>query len=433
MNFYCNQCGKPVPPGSKYCCHCGARLPEMAVDGKSAETQADEEVPVQEVDDDDYELEPESEHHSFFNGRTVLAALITLVILALIALYLFRTQVDSFLNITTIGAALETVNADVPMNNAEAFDLFKRTLDRENRLGTMLTPIMATEIDPLPDGSLQLAGLAACSQSSGNSYFTIYHLVFGEKGWCVGSERRFTVGASILTFTPELVVGDTDEAYPRQVNIDSKRYLYFLYMTKPHVIDGTFATAKVSLCLYNLDTSDLVTLDYEGELLTDATTGVEMVKAIATNDRQTPEAKFLSSKAESLPCLKRLTAEEMEMEKPENAVMRWTADNAQALANMTSDQNEINVRIALYSMPIFSSQQILPNSQVENSHFVVVVTTDGSVMAYSKANRGYFVIYAPTNGDLAKSASMPEDDQIFFTTQKQVYSFSATNKTLTRF
>lgn len=415
----CAACGKDMPANSAFCPSCGNPVNIESVTTPFEPQPEQEQEPIATAqapaEDTDYWDATDSEESKRRHKKKLVWTLIVLLFLIVIGGYFYFSFGDS-----NESDMVENNTIAVPLTNDEAFDIFKNALNTHNMLGDCATPTYAIEVSPTKQNAQQVIGLSFLSNSSGRSFYKIYRLVSDSISWNITNVLTKNFENCMLNFNVNEIVGAYKEM-PQFVTISDKSYFYFTYMVLPAVINSN-SQGKMLFCLFDIDSEKLTTLEYEGEIVDD--NGVKKIKGSATNSSKTAESQFLHSQAEAANGIYHLSPEELELEKAENSAQKWAIENANNLKRLRSGEVDVRMKITLYDKPIFSISSVAEDAQIENENLIIVTTENGTVYGYSKTRRLYFVVYAPAAGTTTTRVSFNPDGTIFINSVAIKYNFN---------
>lgn len=415
----CPYCGSVIPAGSKFCMRCG-RMVAAVQEAKQTDngSQANDSQGWDFNKEEQYQEQrdavapqPASTYNSAYeeeeyekprrNRGPLIAAIITAVILVVAGFFFFNGRG------TASASDVDTV--DVPISPNEAADILRSTLNRENRLGDLADVAFALEVNPNKGGEKQIAGVTYYSSSSNRSFYKVYTITCDSltDTWRITYELNRTVDKHWLNFKAEDVMGEGQEMPQHVTTIGDKDYMFFAFGSMPQtgVQEGV-----VTFCLYEAQTSDFVTVEYKGEMVT--RDGKQLVYGKADNVRRSAETEFLVAQAESAALIYHPTPEELELEKAENAARKWAMDNADNVTALQNDESNVKMNITVYDKPIFSLDDSESGSRIENDNLIVVADDKGVVYGFSKTKRRYFVIYAPQQSASRSSIQFTADGSV---------------------
>lgn len=447
-NMICQHCGSEVPEGARFCNNCGAQMPQVVkcpycgsvipAGSKfcmrcgrmiAAAPNAEQSTPAAQANDSQgWDFNKEEEQQQQQEQRVVapqptpayssaydeadeerprrsrgplIAAIITAVILIVAGFFFFDGRG------TASTSDVDTV--DVPISPNEAADILRSTLNRENRLGDLAEVAFALEVNPNKGGEKQIAGVTYYSSSSNRSFYKVYTITCDSltSVWRITYELNRTVDKHWLNFKADEVMGEGQEMPQHVTTIGDKDYLFFAFGAMPQTGGQE---GSVTLCLYEAQTSDFITVEYKGEMVSHD--GKQLVYGKADSVRRSAETEFLVAQAETASLIYHPTPEELEMEKAENAARKWAMDNEENVKALQNDESNVKMNITVYDKPIFSLTDSESGSRIENDNLIVVADDKGVVYGFSKTKRRYFVMYAPQQASSRSSIQFTADGSV---------------------
>ncbi len=328
-----------------------------------------------------YYDEPEKKRR---NNGPLIAAIITALILAVAGFFFFNGRSNA--------QASDVDTIEVPISTDEAAEILRATLNKENRLGDLASVAFAIEVNANKAGEKQIAGVTYYSSLSNRSFYKVYTITRDSltENWRITYELNRTVDKYLLNFKADEVVGEGNEMPQHVTTIGDKDYMFFAFGALPQT--GS-QQGKVVMCLYEAQTSDFITVAYEGDMV--ERDGRKLVYGKAENVRRSAETEFLVAQAETAALIYHPTEEELELEKAENANRRWWRDNADNVVKLIAGEGDVKLTVTVYDKPIFSIGDTEDGSRIENDNLIVVADDKGAVYGFSKTKRRYFVVYAP--------------------------------------
>ncbi len=171
---------------------------------------------------------------------------------------------------------------------------------------------------------------------------------------------------------------------------------------------GSGASGRVVLNLYNIDTKQVVSVNYDGQYQT-LDDGQQHI-VCAAKKGSSPEYTFLNDQVPSIGILHIKTQDEIdaekkaeeekaeeekakEMEAPSNSSGKWANDNTDAMEQLNNG-SEVTLRSAVYDkdQPLFRKNDLKDTKS--NGAYMVFLTNGGVVYAYNKSEGKNFVVYA---------------------------------------
>lgn len=461
-NKICGHCGNEVPANSRFCNHCGAPMPQMAkcpycggempIESRfcplcGRQVAAPEEPkpePKPQVNDSQgwdfnkedeeayspkpsgagvvplgsaayaYDDEPQPKRR---NNGPLVAAIITALILIVLGVLFFKGRADANT------ADVDTV--EVPISADEAREILRNTLNSENRLGDLANVAFAIEVNPNKAGDKQIAGVSYYSSTTNRSFFKVYTITHDSltSTWRVTYELNRTVDKHWLTFKPEEVLGENAQMPQHITEIKGKDYMFFAYGAMPQ---ADTPEGEVVMCLYDAQTSELVSVPFKGEIV--QRDGKQLVYGKADNIRRSAETEFLVNQAQTAALIYHPTPEELELEKAENATRRWAVENVDNITALSEGGMDVRMNISVYDKPIFSLGDTEDGARIENENLIIVADDKGAVFGFSKTKRRYFVVYAPAEpATLRSSVHFTDDGMVYVAAGKLEFVFNPRN------
>ena len=358
----CPKCGKTIDDSFAFCNHCGAKTTDS--------------------------------HHSNSGGSSgIWALLLTLLVLAGVAAYLYRDHITTLLINKQIQEQALAV-APPPVSPDEARAIVISTLNDENRMGDRADIVYALEVPREMTGKAhKIIGLTALSNPSGRSFCKVYSFSEDSLGWHTDDCQNIYFEHQELITDPVAIMGDNSGSLPQILNIAGKNYFHFAYSALPMEIKNG-STGKVTFALLNIEhPSIIIDIDFEGEVV--EREGAQAVTATISNGRQTPEGEFLAAQSRQAKILMRLTPEQLELEKPEHAIELWHSQNTENLSKLREGEPAVAMKAKMYDKPIFVSEDVVNGARLDMNSHIVVADGRGNVYAYRKSDKKYFVVFAP--------------------------------------
>jgi len=426
---FCNHCGQPltgeqecphchkmIPATSLFCPKCGKRVKArpVAEQTAAAETPARAQASQQQTrvtpQQPNYwqqeQEEQEVPEKSNFNRNLIIGCCAAAILIALLTM--MRNCNSSGNNVSdTITndsiAAMQQNEAD-----ADPQAILATELNRNNFAGDNATVVGAVKIPGKgPENPDRIIGLT-CMSSGERPFFKIYQLTRAGSGWNTEQlETRYGNGRTIRMENSALYADS--EQVPRYATVNGKDCFYFAYVNNLRDNEREGSNGRVALCLYDLSSKKLTTLNYDGPIRR-RDNGKTYIYGKPLESLNSPERRFLQQEAENgikvlyFPTEEEIKAEQEEKEKeeqekalegPENANAKWDHENAEKMDQLKNGE-EISVKAQPYEKPIFDKDDISKKTEIGN--YLVFNTKKGSVYGFNKDTRKYFVIYNGSHG-----------------------------------
>lgn len=404
----CPECGKMIPAKAVFCPRCGkmvwndmAEEPQPAPEPQPAETEAGR-VSIDE------EAEPAGDEPQPGNGRqgdTKLKYTITAVLVAVVVCLAVCNICDwgdggseaDNTHLSLADSDAETQPESEQMSIVEASDIYGDAMVRNNRAGdgSAFGPAAYT----LHGGRPLIVGVNYSYSDKQRPFIKLTQLSKIDGRWRCGEETvRHEDGGVIVMDRDRLRLAGED--IPRFEIIDGKHYFYFVYLVSPvGRMPGTAAWCHLKLTLFNVESADVVQLDYACEPVT-AEHGDTLYYGHVENRRETPEFKFLEDELGRLPIVYKPTPEEQEMAEPANASRKWLADNGEMLSQLEKGRQEVAFTPTRYDSPLFSRSDVVMDSRVSTEAYVYYATHTGTVFGYDRNAKEFFIVYASSHGSV---------------------------------
>ena len=284
--------------------------------------------------------------------------------------------------------SIEEYPSQLPQNRKEALDILNLVLINSYKVEEDCESEYAIPVRI--EGNAEIVGIQRKGYKDGYFPFTIYRLRQIANHWQIVNEKTINeneMDGQVLIFSAKRF-GLADENMPELVRINNKDYFYFIYRIA-ELGNGCAGCGYLRLCLYNLDSHDVLSLNYAvygeiNELLKGEFVDLEKLESYPDENR------FLQKKATELTCIYRPSEEDLDMDNPKNSVKRWLLDNP----GKYEPQNT-TIKYTYYNTSIFDwdNYNDEKENRIENDSFIVVHDWRGSVYAYDKEKKRYFVIY----------------------------------------
>lgn len=409
---FCNKCGapivsKPAAPETVECPHCHAQIPATAMFcpkcGKATTTApAGNDTAKNEWDGKNGAQQPDTpaDDHTPSERKRARNIILALVIVGFLGLILVRNCFFSGNSQPTEAADTAAVTTDsIQDSNA----IFVKALQDNNFGGDGATVVYAIRVPGGDTGNPDhIVGLTFQSGQGGHTFYKIYDLTQNGSNWEIQLAKTTYLDGQNITFDAGQLMADPS-TLPQSTVIDGKRYVYFAYMAV-----GSGSSGHVSLNLYDIDTKQVVSQNYDGEYKTLDDGQQHIVCMPKSGSGQ--EFNFINGQVPSIGILHIKTQDEIdaekqekeqadeeaeakEMEAPANSASKWASDNTEAMTSLKKG-TEVTLRSSTYDKdkPLFRSSDL--KSKIANGAYVVFLTNGGVVYAFNKSEGKNFVVYA---------------------------------------
>ena len=462
----CSNCGNEIPVGSKFCNHCGAQIaqsiscpncgysapvgskfcPEcgepFVIPSPKITFPADDEPNRDSLgwdfnDDEAENASPQPALPEIVPDSTpsadadtdepapkprrsyghIWAFVLTVIILA-VAAYIYLAASDTIRS----QHAVTEIEEELVISPDEAVKIMQTALGSES----LNDVVFARQVDPSPEGLYQIAGLTCFTTPTGNSQLTAYTLERDsvEHKWTVSRHASRKAQNYILCTDYNIIFGKGKSAPVRVTSIPDKDYIFFAYALLPKQGDND---ASVILALYNVNTSDIIGIDYAGKALNRDGKTVVMCRPI--DQRHSPEAELLMELAQNAEIIYLASEAELAEQNAADAIALWLQRNRQNIEAVASGSTDVHLNIDTYDTPLFSNDANSDHLRIDNDKMVVVANNQGAVLGYSKTKKRYFVIYAPASAQPRASVRFADNETVIVETEKLKFSFNPHNVT----
>ena len=440
QSITCPACGHSAPVGSKFCPECGEpfviptpKITFPPTDAPSNDSlgwdfnddEAENAAPAPALpeivtptpqDDADTQIDEPAPKHRRSYGH-IWAAVFTIIILA-VAAYIYLAATDTIRS----RHAVTEIEEELAIAPDEAAQILRNTLGSES----LNDVAFARQVDPSPEGLYQIAGLTCFTTPSGNSQLTAYTLERDsvEHKWAVSRHATRKAQHYILCTDYSVIFGKDKSAPVRVTSIPGKDYLFFAYALLPK---NNGSDASVILALYNVNTADIISIDFAGKAIDRDGKTVVMCQPI--NQRHSPEAELLMQIAQDAELIYQPSEAEMAEQNAADAINLWLQRNRQTIEAVSNGSIEVRLNIDTYDTPLFASGADSDFLRIENAKMIVVANNRGAVLGYSKTKKRYFVIYAPRSEQARASVRFADNETVIVETDEINFSFNPHNIT----
>ncbi|MGN0229314.1 MAG: zinc-ribbon domain-containing protein [Muribaculaceae bacterium] len=439
QSITCPGCGHSAPVGSKFCPECGEPFviptPKITFPANDAhdndslgwdfnDDEAEnaaptpalpEIVPPAPQDDADAQIdEPAPKRRRSFGH--IWAAVFTIIILA-VAAYIYLAATDTIRS----RHAVTEIEEELEITPDEAAQILRNTLGSE----ALNDVAFARQVDPSPEGLYQIAGFTCFTTPSGNSQLTAYTLERDslEHKWAVSRHATRKAQHYILCTDYSVIFGKDKSAPVRVTSIPGKDYLFFAYALLPKKVGS--GDASVILALYNVNTADIISIDFAGKAIDRDGKTVVMCQPI--NQRHSPEAELLMQIAQDAELIYQPSEAEMAEQNAADAINLWLQRNRQTIEAVGNGAIDVHLNIDTFDNPLFTAEA--DYLRIENAKMIVVANNRGAVLGYSKTKKRYFVIYAPRSEQPRASVRFADNETVIVETDELNFSFNPHNIT----
>lgn len=446
QSITCPDCGHIAPVGSRFCPECGHSftIPAPKIDFHDHNEQNDDSLgwnfnddeaddnaapapmpslpeirpdePQRQAPREEFEPEPKPRRRSYGH---IWAAILTVIILG-VAAYVYLAATDT-IRLRHAVTEIEQTEVELNLSPAEAAEVLRNTLGSES----LNDVAFARQVEKSPEGLYQIAGLTYFTSPNGNSQLTAYTLSLDSvsQKWSVSRHATRKAQHYILCTDANTIFG-SGKNIPCHVNsIQGKDYIFFAYALLPK--PGS-ADASVILALYNVNTADIISMDYVGKAV--ERNGATVVMCQPINERHSPEAEFLQAQAQNANLIYLPTEADLANENASQAISRWLGQNKQSIDLVADGGIDVRLNIATYEMPLFVAEDA-NLTRIENQNLIIVATKQGAVMGYSKTKKRYFVVYAPRQESSSTQVRFLDDESVQIESEEVNFTFNPRNCT----
>ena len=394
----CPECGKHIPPKSVFCPHCGKMVWNDMAEDEPPQPECEENKETATKQEPNGTSETGKEHprpkqQQRSSRNRIITTILVIIVLcgAAYALYDWGGGGDNTTNpyMTLTGTDTTTHAEPERMNVVEATGIYGNTLIHDNRIGDK--SVQGSAAYTLLHGRPLIVGINFFSGEKQRSFIKLTTLHKEDGRWHCGQESaRYEDGGIIEMDRDKLKIAG--ENIPRFEQIDGKNYFYFVYLVKPaERLLGTAAKHHLRLALFNIESNDIVQLDYECEPV--MANGTTLYYGKVSKRRETPEFEFLDGELGKLPIVHHPTPEEVEMASPANASRKWMADNDSIMDLMRNGKQEATLTLTRYEKPLFSRSDVDMDTKVATETYIYYVTHGGTVFGYNHITKKFFIAY----------------------------------------
>ncbi len=409
---FCNKCGAPIVKkaestnsNTKVCPHCHATIPASSTFCPQCGKHTDEAAAIQPEPQQQDQWQQHggnaSDNGDNNDSKRTRNIALAVVIVAFLALVVVRNCYFSGNSSREESADTTAVAADTTQQNT--LSMFTQALQANNFGGDGAAVVYAIRIPGNDSGNPDhIVGITSQSGQGSHTFYKIYDMTQNGSNWDMQLAKTSYLEGQNITFDAGQLLADPS-TLPQSTVIGGKRYMYFAYMTV-----GSGAAGRVVLNLYNIDTKQVVSVNYEGQYKT-LDDGQQHIVCTAPKS-SSPESLFLNDQIPSIGILHIKTQDEIDAEKaaeeekaeeekakemdaPANSSGKWASDNVEAMKQL-NEGSEVTLRSAVYDKdkPLFRKTD-LKNTK-SNGAYTVFLTNGGVVYAYNKSEGKNFVVYA---------------------------------------
>lgn len=410
---FCNKCGAPIvnkphsDGNTKACPHCHATIPATSTFCPQCGKPTNESTASQLQDQPQDQWQQPASTGAGDDGnkpddskRTRNIAL-AVVIVAFLALVVVRNCY--FSGNSSREESADTTAVAVDSTQQDTQSIFTQALQANNFGGDGAAVVYAIRIPGSDSGNPDhIVGITSQSGQGSHTFYKIYDMAQNGTSWNMQLAKTTYLEGQNITFDAGQLMADPS-TLPQSTTIDGKRYVYFAFMTV-----GSGASGRVVLNLYNIDTKQVVSVNYDGQYQT-LDDGQQHI-VCAAKKGSSPEYTFLNDQVPSIGILHIKTQDEIdaekkaeeekaeeekakEMEAPSNSSGKWANDNTDAMEQLNNG-SEVTLRSAVYDkdQPLFRKNDLKDTKS--NGAYMVFLTNGGVVYAYNKSEGKNFVVYA---------------------------------------
>ena len=430
----CPHCHAQIPTGSAFCTKCGKQINAFEFDEEPEPLNEPERQPepqpspqheqtahygaasrqpvgdpweqrraqeqntpkYRDDDNDEDDEENESNEPSHYNRNLIIGAVAVAAIIGLLLMVRSCSSSDYKQEAATADS-IALVNS----NNQDPVALLNSELSRNNFTNDNAVTAGAVRIPASGDKPARILGITALSDPNDQSFYKIYKLTQNGNSWNTELMHTQHLNGRSITMDHNSMIADIQDV-PRAVRIGDNDYFYYAYLNLPN---GSNTNGRVSLCLFDIDTKKLITVDYDGQFRT-RDDGRNYIYGKPLQAINSPETKFLDSEAKKIKIIYFQTEEEIKAEEeakakaeeeerladPDNAEQRWNEENSENVESLKKG-DEVTLKRATYDKPIFASGDVA--KRIQNADYLVISVNNGAVYGFDKATRKYFTIYSP--------------------------------------
>lgn len=390
----CPHCHQPIPANSVFCPKCGKMVRDDMAAGQSAPTNAWG-TPAQQPGEAG-DGTPDAPKPNNRKRNIIISIAIALFVLLFIVNRCFFSgnSADGSTDNDSIAATDSTAE--------DATVIFSRALQDNNQTSDGAIAVYALKVsdDSQTDGPERIVGITCLSNPMSRSFFKIYTVSRNNgSDWALDNAPVIRyLNQRAITFDNGALIVDSN-IVPQVAKIDGKTYFLFAYLDMPQSV-GENSVGRVTFGLYNVDSKELKTYNYDGPVKT-RDYGRQYVYAKLVGESTSPEARFVQSQAASVGIIYIPTPEELEAEKQKEedeklsgadmSVEKWKKDNGDKLTSLDAGDG-VTLSATTYDTPIFNFDDA--KVKKENDRYIAILAKDGHVYGFNKQSRKYFVVYA---------------------------------------
>lgn len=402
----CPECGKMIPVKSVFCPCCGKMVwndmeeKKTPVEPEPMKTDVKTEkhdVATENTDNPAEEM-PVNHNRTKINRIVSIVLVVAVVCIAIYSIYDWGGGGGGTSNPYLALTGNDAIKRPEPerMNIVEASGIYGDAMVHDNRIGDLSTfgPAAYT----LHGGKPLIVGINYFSGDKQRSFLKLTQIHKIDDAWRCGDETLRHEDDGIIVMDRDRL-RLSGENIPRFVNIDGKHYFYFIYLVNPsEKLFGTSARNHLKLSLFNIESTDVIQLDYECEPV--IVRGETLYYGNVENRRETPEFEFLASELDKLPIVYHPTPEEQKMAMPANASRKWLADNSELLGELKKGKQKVTFVLTYYDSPLFSRGDVAMDSRVSTEVYVYYATHTGTVFGYNRNSKKFFIVYVDSRGSV---------------------------------
>lgn len=370
-------------------------------------------------DDDDSDDEDDGGGNSNFNRNLLIGVIAAALLIGLLsAMRHCNSQEDRRMEATADSVALVAADSQDPLAIFNA-ELSRNNMTNDGAIGAAAVKFGGTD----PENPDRIVGVTYKNDDD-RPFIKIYQLTRSGSLWQPQLvQTKYLDGRTINMANSALMA--REGTVPRAVRIDGKDYLYFAFVNNLRNA-GEGNNGRVALCLYDLDTKKITTLNFDGPIKT-RTDGRQYIYGKPLESTSGTERKFLRQEADNIRVIYFQSEEELKAEEEarlkaeeekalageENADAKWSHDNAEKMDKLNEGE-EVRMDAPQYNKPIFNIKDIA--SKLENDKYLVFADKKGAVYGFNKDSRKYFVIYTPGASGTATGISFGGDGNLHIKT-----------------